>query len=379
MPTDDLDPNSFAGRDSATQKSSGDLQKMLQDIMAVSDRSGKQLQKEVTEVASSVGQLTKLEYAQYRMYELDKKQRREFISDWLHWQIDSVTGDSDWGPRTVNKAECTSVLNEAAIPTIPVTALVDPSQPAGGGAITSASELEELLASAELPLFAKPNQLLGSFGAFRIDSFSNGVATINGSDSMTSDELLSAMGGISYLLAPVMRNHPDIADFAEALATIRTVNFVKNGEVQLVASVFKIPVAGNIADNFWRDGNLLADIDPESGRIRRAITGVGPYQTEHQVHPETQAQLVGFQTPGWPEVLELNRRTAEVFGALRYQTLDIAVTPDGPIVVEVNSGGSFSLPQLASGQGFLTKQNRSFFEKCGVNFRSLENAMLKAG
>ncbi|MEK9755293.1 MAG: hypothetical protein VW338_19050 [Rhodospirillaceae bacterium] len=34
--------------------------------------------------------------------------------------------------------------------------------------------------------------------------------------------------------------------------------------------------------------------------------------------------------------------------------MDIAVTPEGPVLVEINSGGSFELIQLASGPGLLT-------------------------
>ena len=378
MTPDDLDPQSFAARDAARHKAVGDLQKMLQDTVASTDRSGKQMQKEVVEVASSPGQLTKLEYVQYRLYELEKKQRKEFISDWLHWQIEAVTGDPKWSAKTVNKAECTQILIDAGIPTIPIVALVDPSG-SDDEAIRTVEGLDAFLTNADLPLFAKPNQLLGSFGAFRIDDYVDREVSINRTEKMSIESLFDeAMGGIEYLLAPFIENHQSVAEFSDALATIRTMNFVKNGDVTLVACAFKIPAGDNIADNFWRDGNLLADVDVESGTIRRAVSGVGPYQVEHQVHPQTQAPLIGYQIPFWSEVLELNKRTAELFSTVQYQSLDIAVTPAGPVVVEVNSGGSFSLPQLASGRGFLTKQNRAFFESCGVNFRKLENEFLKA-
>ena len=33
--------------------------------------------------------------------------------------------------------------------------------------------------------------------------------------------------------------------------------------------------------------------------------------------------------------------------------MDVAILADGPTVIEVNTGGAFNLPQLASGRGFL--------------------------
>jgi hypothetical protein len=54
-----------------------------------------------------------------------------------------------------------------------------------------------------------------------------------------------------------------------------------------------------------------------------------------------------------------------MFQPVRYQSMDVAVTPDGPVLIEINTGGGFDLPQLASGQGFLTDEVCEFFRACG--------------
>ena len=41
--------------------------------------------------------------------------------------------------------------------------------------------------------------------------------------------------------------------------------------------------------------------------------------------------------------------------------MDIAITPAGLMLIEINTGGSFTLPQFASGRGFLTDEVRAFF------------------
>lgn len=37
------------------------------------------------------------------------------------------------------------------------------------------------------------------------------------------------------------------------------------------------------------------------------------------------------------------------------------------MVLEINSGGSFELPQLASAKGFLSPEVSAFFQSCGWN------------
>src|SRR3546814_4543433 len=76
---------------------------------------------------------------------------------------------------------------------------------------------------------------------------------------------------------------------------------------------------------------------------------------EFQQHPATGQQLVGTRLPHWQEVRRVNDACARLFAPVRYQSLDIALTDAGPVVVEVNVGGSFVLPQMASGQGLLTR------------------------
>jgi hypothetical protein len=45
--------------------------------------------------------------------------------------------------------------------------------------------------------------------------------------------------------------------------------------------------------------------------------------------------------------------------------MDIGITQAGPVLIEINTGGGFDLPQLASGEGFLTDEVRDFFRACG--------------
>ena len=67
----------------------------------------------------------------------------------------------------------------------------------------------------------------------------------------------------------------------------------------------------------------------------------------------------------WDRVLDLAHRCAPIFQPVRYQSMDIGITQAGPVLIEINTGGGFDLPQLASGEGFLTEEVRDCFRACG--------------
>ena len=70
--------------------------------------------------------------------------------------------------------------------------------------------------------------------------------------------------------------------------------------------------------------------------------------------------------PLWDDVLDLAHACSLIFTPVRYQSMDVATTPAGPMLIEINTGGGFDLPQLVSGRGFLTDEVQEFFSECGV-------------
>jgi len=83
-------------------------------------------------------------------------------------------------------------------------------------------------------------------------------------------------------------------------------------------------------------------------------------------HPASGEELIGRQIPYWQEVLDLNERCAHCFAPIKFQSLDVAVTPSGPKIVEINTGGAFDLPQMASGRGMLTPDVCDFLVANGM-------------
>ena len=142
---------------------------------------------------------------------------------------------------------------------------------------------------------------------------------------------------------------------------------LKDAGPELYRCVWKIPVGNNPADNVWRAGNLMAAVDVAAGTARRVVIGYGPDEREVEAHPDTGQGLRGVVVPDWDRLKQVCLEAAEAFPGLRLQAWDVAVTPAGPILLEINGAGDFSMPQRAEGRGMLDPEFREYLRSCRGN------------
>lgn len=113
--------------------------------------------------------------------------------------------------------------------------------------------------------------------------------------------------------------------------TIRIVS-IFNQKVFYVGACFRI---GNkkFVDNF-ESGGMTAKVDVDRGIVLSpAIDKVG---NVYYKHPVTKNQIEGFEIPFYKETLDLIARMAKLVPTIRYVGWDIAITDDGPVLVEAN-------------------------------------------
>src|SRR5262249_6071176 len=139
----------------------------------------------------------------------------------------------------------------------------------------------------------------------------------------------------------------------DRLATVRLVTLMRESGPQLFRACWKIPAGKNAADNFWRAGNLLAELDLESGTVLRVFRGTGIQQDEVTHHPDTNAPIVGTTVPNWTELRRLALEGAKVVKDIALIGWDVAPVDDGGLVVELNDSPDFILPQIANRRGLL--------------------------
>jgi hypothetical protein len=233
--------------------------------------------------------------------------------------------------------------------------------------ISTARQLRDFLTSQDvLPLFGKENRGICSFGAFLALDADENAMFLKGQGWLKYDAFMEQfVGATPYLLQRLEHNHGFFNRYTDNLATVRVCILVGKDGVKIPFAILKLPSRDNVADSFWRPGNLACKLDIQSGKILTVRSKDALGTTDHTVHPETGEALLGEIVPMWDRVLDLAHACAPIFEPVRYQSMDIAITQEGPVLIEVNTGGGFDLPQLAGGEGFLTDDVRDFFRNCG--------------
>jgi hypothetical protein len=136
-----------------------------------------------------------------------------------------------------------------------------------------------------------------------------------------------------------------------AINTIRIITLVtEQHAVEILGAIFRISINCPV-DNFSQ-GNLAAEIDPESGTVvTGGIRKRAACDHYHDRHPVTGATIRGLKVPFWPEILTLVREAAMVLPGVRSVGWDIAVTANGPFIIEGNSKWNKDTWQIPAGYG----------------------------
>ncbi len=208
------------------------------------------------------------------------------------------------------------------------------------------------------PMFAKPIDGMYSIGALALTDGGRGTAHVRGAGEVSTLEIADYMLKVSdagYLIQKSLNATPDLAEaFGGTLSSIRMLVCLGPDGTSLESAVVKIPTTDNVADNYWRGGNMLGAVCADIGTITRVVRGTGPDIENIVSHPDTGSMLVGRMLPQWTEAKDMCLRAAGMLPGIRTQSWDIALTPDGPVALEVNWGGDLNLHQLAHGRGALT-------------------------
>ncbi len=148
-------------------------------------------------------------------------------------------------------------------------------------------------------------------------------------------------------------NHEVLARFSPgATSTLRIVTLRRSdGSCLIPFAGARFGREGATIDNY-SEGGILAKIDVETGILGRGHMQRGGARIEVQQHPDTGAQIDGTELPLWPETLDLVRNLSAVSQQIRAVGWDIAVSPDGPVVLEGNHDWGIMMMQ-ALGTGYL--------------------------
>ncbi|TZG28108.1 sugar-transfer associated ATP-grasp domain-containing protein [Sphingomonas montanisoli] len=154
------------------------------------------------------------------------------------------------------------------------------------------------------------------------------------------------------VVQPLIACHPDIAQIAlDALPTVRVVTILDEAGVpEVVSATFRCASkVGARVDNM-KAGGLIVPVELATGTLGIACQGYGG--SDHIVHPVTAAAIMGRTLPDWTAATALvSRAHALAFDDYIIIGWDVALTPDGPILIEGNGKPGVLMPQRAARRG----------------------------
>ncbi len=303
--------------------------------------------------------------------DLTKEQKKQFVGEKRNLALNqrlspgNIARNSDF---LDNKVLYTALLGSLGFPTTTVQAVVSITH--GFGKLKTLQSIETveefLLNEAVYPVFGKPIEGSKSVGSALFSSVDRKARTIvlgNGIETAVTDLAKEIFTEFSYgyVFQSVIEQHDALnAVIGSAVGTIRVVTLMQDGAPEVLYTVWKIPAPEAMSDNFWQKGSMIAELDANTGQIKQVRRGVGMNVEQIENHPVSGAALVGFAVPYWDEIIALARRCHTVTPENGVLGWDIAVGPDGPLVIECNTSPAHSLYQMATGRGVL---NEEFLEK----------------
>lgn len=161
-----------------------------------------------------------------------------------------------------------------------------------------------------------------------------------------------------FLVQPWLEPDPALRPImpGRALGTVRLVTVLIGRDVECPYASVKIPVGGNITDNFGNGatGNLSAYVDAADGTVGVAWgrSATQSHRLEPRArHPDSGVPIEGFRIPHWGQVLELAAQAARAFPELRTLGWDVAITTEGIFLLEGNRHWDPEAPQISLQRG----------------------------
>lgn len=143
-----------------------------------------------------------------------------------------------------------------------------------------------------------------------------------------------------------IEQHPALSNlYPNAVNSMRIITVLDaQGEAHCLYVVQKMGLNGSIIDN----NCLFTPVDWEDTETLKypAHSGDTPLGIIYTEHPNTHVHLQGYQIPYAREAVQMCLKAAKVVPQIRYVGWDVAVTPNGPAIIEGNTYNAHDFWQL---------------------------------
>ncbi len=312
-------------------------EKAIQNVMAATGWDHDYAEKQILEAQERTG-CTHTEYFIYRFYEKDQKAQDEvFVGQFSRKITAKYDVDKSFNDMLYDKAVTNRYFSDYL------------ARPWCVNTEVTFEEFKKIFEKTN-KIFYKPLGLNGGRGAAPFDLTAENMQEVY-------DEVKTYPEGV---VEQYVVQHPKMNELSPtAVNTVRIVTISSqkepiktNGKMMDIPYIsLKMGGANSIVDNL-HGGGMVAAVDVKTGKlITDAVDGSGkPYQQ----HPVTGTTIKGFEIPFFKEAVDMVTRAIKEKKISGYLGWDIAITEDGPTLIEVNVIPGvilLTMPYLPEGRG----------------------------
>lgn len=174
-------------------------------------------------------------------------------------------------------------------------------------------------------IIAKPNN----------DSGGHGIELLYKKDFKNTLDMFNYLKEKNLLLVEeVIKQHKVLNKvYPNSVNTLRIISLKHNDKVHFITAFLRVGNNNSFVDN-TSSGGMLTMID-----LNRGVTlfpGCDSDMNVYYNHPTTKIKLEGIEIPYFKESKDLVEKLAYVVPEINYIAWDIAITVDGPVIVEGN-------------------------------------------
>lgn len=188
---------------------------------------------------------------------------------------------------------------------------------------------------------------MGAFGASITIVEKKCEEIILNGGKLTYEEWVNDTTAEPYLLQEYIKQHEEISKInPTTVNTLRIISTRWNDKTNILAAMIRAGVDNQIVDNASGGGTFIG-IDVDQGTLMEY--GYYYEKEREKKHPDTGVVYKDLKIPYWEESIELIKTLHPIIFGFATIGWDIAITEDGPKIVEINWNYSIKGIQIACG------------------------------
>lgn len=188
---------------------------------------------------------------------------------------------------------------------------------------------------------------IGAFGdnIYLLEKKNKGILVNDGKISYR--QFIKNISEEPYLIQDFIKQHKKINSLnPSSVNTLRIISTRWNEDTNILAAMIRLGVDDHVVDNASNGGTFVG-INIDKGTLME----YGYYydKPREKCHPNTKVVYKDFEIPYWDDAIKLIKTLHPIIFGFSTIGWDIAITEDGPVVVEINWNYSVKGIQITSG------------------------------